>query len=266
VSDIAHYLPDKAGRGLLRAAVFIFLGASSVWLIFIVVAIVTAVLDAPSAAFLKELPLVGGLINDIIFVRESGFSASRFISPRHWGIYLTVFLAALGALGGIVKVYDSAIRKNEPNFHEEREKNRLILGLALSVTAILGTYTIFRISYKDRALQLLYEFEVSLVRFEGLMFNALSINASNTVIETLLAYESAYLTRMSSMLSRLYELRYIVNWEELETHFTNLEESFATLVQQDLTSSDAQETIGDMLYALERLRVIVRQNIENYKT
>jgi hypothetical protein len=202
-------------------------------------------------------------------VSQSGFSPVEFLSIEFWSIYVTIFLAALGAFGGLFRLYGKIRVVSKKDFSAERRQNVLLLACAAISTVILGTTTVLSSVRKRYLLQKFYILEVHLVRFEGLMFNSLAISANHKLIDTFLAYMFGYYSRIEGLLdeiSRSYDFtdkqQISLKMEEFSSAVTKLRER-GYVDNEDVGDfgDKGDETLFRLLTDLEFMQETVRRHI-----
>jgi hypothetical protein len=267
-SDSSEPAPGISYRRLVYFVLFL----AAVWLI----SLSSIILFLNKSPFGRPRHTGYQFIDDIIkylsSISRSGFSPFEFLGIEFWSLYLTVFLASLGAVGGLFKLYQGIAAPSKKEFSAERRDNMLILACASVSAVILGSSAVLASIRKKYLLQKFYALEVHLVRFEGLMFNSLSISANPKLIDTFFEYMLGYYGRIEGLMldiSYVYDftdekkiseemLKFAGDVKKLKmSGFADKTETTDT-VRGEIT---AESTLLDLLESLEYLQEAVRRHI-----
>ena len=185
---------------------------------------------------------------------------------------MTVFLASLGAVGGLLKLYQGLQAPSKKDFSAEKRDNTLILVCALASSVILGSSAVLASVRKKYLLQRFYALEVHLVRFEGLMFNSLSVTANRGLIDTFFEYMLGYYGRIQTLMTEISYSYDFTDQDQISEEMLKFERSVQKLKvggSSDKTETNdtvlgevkTDSTLLDLLQSLEFLQEAVRRHI-----
>jgi hypothetical protein len=220
---------------------------------------------------------IDGIIKYLSSISNAGFSPFEFLAMGFWSLYLTVFLASLGAVGGLLKLYEGIQALPQKDFSAERRDNILMLVCASVSTAILGSSAVLASVRKKYLLQKFYALEVHLVRFEGLMFSSMSINANHELIDTFLQYMLGYFARIQTLMKDISDGYDFTDQEKI---FEDMQKFGGAVKKLSVDGFSAKTETSDimrgetkvdntllgLLRILEFLQEAVRQHIRRLET
>jgi len=259
-----------------RRLVYILLFLAAVWLISLSsIILFLNKFDRNPLPWRTGYKFIDNILRYLSSVSEAGFSPFEFLGIEFWSLYLTVFLASLGAIGGLFKLYQGLQAPSKKEFSAERRDNMLILVCASVSAVILGSSTVLASIRKKYLLQKFYALEVHLVRFEGLMFNSLSISANHGIIDTFFEYMLGYSGRIQDLMldiSYLYDftdqekiskemLKFANNVKKLKVNGFVDKTKPTDTVLGEIKAESAESTLLDLLESLEYLQEAVRRHI-----
>jgi hypothetical protein len=194
------------------------------------------------------------------------------ISIRYFGVYITIFLASMGAIGGIFQLWEKLNPLSHAKFTSERRRSVLLVAASICSSVIVGTSTILSSVRKDYILRNFYLLEVNLVRFEGLMFGSFSISANKDLIDTFMIYLVGYAARITAItndIARAYDFSgeddFTTMVDQFKASVKELQEKGLSVTEQVDDMILGQVTVSkplyDLLTELESLQEIVRRNI-----
>ena len=209
-------------------------------------------------------------------ITQADFNPFDFISTRYFSIYLTIFLASLGAFGGFLQLWEKLRPVTHKDFSSERRRNVLLLLAAICSSIIVGCSTVLSSVRKEYLLKNFYMLEVNLVRFEGLMFGSFSISANPKLVDTFMIYLVGYAARIQQIISDISRAYDFNDENKFQTMVSNFSESVKQLKEHgfDVTEQVSDTVYGDvkiskplydLLTQLESMQETVRRHIRGRK-
>lgn len=223
----------------------------------------------------EHLGSFGKNINDFAyFLHQNDIGFLQQFSVSHWSVYVTIFLSSLGTLGGLSALLTGLQRQRSEVFSSERRSNILVLAGAIFFTTIIGSSTIMLTSRRKFVLQRLFVLEVHLVRFEGLLFNSLSVSDQAGLFETFMEYLAGYYARIEGLIDEISAIYQFSDGYKIDDYLhaasVDLEYLMANGVLERSDDQNAQylhpNPLHSMLLNLEAMQEITRRNIRALET
>jgi len=203
------------------------------------------------------------------FLSYSNTTFIQLFSLSNWAIYLTIFLSSLGVVGGLIELVSGLRRRKGEEFSSGHRSNLLILACAVFFTTSIGTWTVLSSSRKKFVLRRLFVLEVHLVRFEGLLFNSLSVSDDSDLFSTFLEYLTGYFARISALIEEISNIYDFSNGEKIESYLYAAEVDLEDVYSLGVTERSHDEgsdylhpnPLHSMLLNLEYMQEITRTHI-----